>query len=269
MQPGDLDRWYVRNRDGQMVSFSAFATGHWSFGSPRLERFNGYPAMAIQGEPAAGVSSGTAMAALESLVKRLPPGVGFAWAGLSYEERDAGSSTLLLYGLSLLVVFLCLAALYESWSVPVSVLLVVPLGVLGAVAATLGGGLVNNVYFQVGLLATIGLGAKNAILIVEFAKDEVERGRSPVEAAIDAARLRLRPIIMTSLAFILGVTPLAIASGAGAGGQNAIGLAIIGGVAAATVLGVVLVPVFFVVIARRARASVPTAYAMPSEVPHA
>ena len=269
MQPADLDRWYVRNRDGQMVSFSAFATGRWSYGSPRLERFNGYPAMAIQGEPAAGVSSGAAMAALESLVKRLPPGVGSAWAGLSYEERDAGSGTLLLYGLSLLVVFLCLAALYESWSVPVSVLLVVPLGVLGAVLATLGGGLVNNVYFQVGLLATIGLGAKNAILIVEFAKQEVERGRSAVDAAIDAARLRLRPIIMTSLAFILGVTPLALANGAGAGGQNAIGVAIIGGVAAATMLGVLLVPVFFVVIVRPRPASVPTAYAIASEVPHA
>ena len=268
MQPADLDRWYVRNRDGQMVSFSAFATGRWSYGSPRLERFNGYPAMAIQGEPAAGVSSGAAMAALESLVKRLPPGVGSAWSGLSYEERDAGSGTLLLYGLSLLVVFLCLAALYESWSVPISVLLVVPLGVLGAVLATLGRGLVNNVYFQVGLLATIGLGAKNAILIVEFAKQEVERGRSAVEAAIDGARLRLRPIIMTSLAFILGVTPLALANGAGAGGQNAIGVAIIGGVAAATMLGVLLVPVFFVLIVHPRPASVPTAYAIASEVPH-
>ena len=269
MQPGDLDRWYVRNRDGAMVSFSAFATGHWAFGSPRLERFNGYPSMAIQGEPAPGVSSGTAMAELESLVKRLPHGVGSAWSGLSYEERAAGSGTLVLYALSLFAVFLCLAALYESWSVPVAVLLVVPLGVLGAVLATLGTGLVNNVYFQVGLLATIGLGAKNAILIVEFAKQEVERGRSAIDAAIDAARLRLRPIIMTSLAFILGVAPLAIANGAGAAGQNAIGVAIIGGVAAATLLGVVLVPVFFVLIIRPRRAVVPTAYTVATDVPPA
>jgi HAE1 family hydrophobic/amphiphilic exporter-1/multidrug efflux pump len=251
MQPEDLLRWYVRNRHGQMVPFSAIATTRWAFGSPKLERFNGIPAMAIQGEPAPGHSSGEAMAAMEAIVKQLPAGIGSEWSGLSYEEKASGSGAAPLYAISLLVVFLCLAALYESWSIPLSVMLVVPLGVLGAVAATLSRGLANDVFFQVGLLTTIGLSAKNAILIVEFAKELHERGKGVVEAALEAARMRLRPILMTSLAFVLGVLPLAIAHGAGAGGQIAIGTAVIGGMLSATVLAILFVPLFFVLIARR------------------
>jgi hydrophobe/amphiphile efflux-1 (HAE1) family protein len=267
MQPEDLGRWYVRNRSGQMVPFSAFASGHWTFGSPKLDRFNGFPTIAIQGEPAPGTSSGDAMTALEAIADELPQGIGYSWAGLSYEERKSGDNAPILYALSLLVVFLCLAALYESWSIPVSVMLVVPLGVLGAVVMTLVGGQANDVYFQVGLLATIGLAAKNAILIVEFAKELVEQGKPPVEAALEAARMRLRPIVMTSLAFVLGVLPLAIASGAGAGAQNAIGVAVIGGVVAATILGVLLVPVFFTLIVRRKK-QLPEAIINPTG-PHA
>ena len=268
MQPDDLGRWYVRNRTGEMVPFTAFASGRWTYGSPKLDRFNGFPTIAIQGEPAPGHSSGEAMAAIEQLVSELPDGIDGEWTGLAYEERQAGSNAWMLYALSLLVVFLCLAALYESWSIPVSVMLVVPLGVLGAVLATMAGGQANDVYFQVGLLATMGLAAKNAILIVEFAKELVEQGKTPAEAALQAARMRLRPIIMTSLAFVLGVTPLAIASGAGAGAQNAIGIAIIGGVVAATVLGVLLVPVFFVLIVRKKK--VPPATPVGTAVgPHA
>ncbi len=253
MNPQDLDRWYVRNRVGEMVPFSAIATSRWTFGPPKLERFNGIPAVAIQGEPSAGHSSGEAMSALEAIVSRLPPGIGFEWSGLSYEERASGANAPLLYAISLLVVFLCLAALYESWSIPVSVMLVVPLGVLGAVFGMLIRGLTNDVFFQVGLLTTVGLSAKNAILIVEFAKELHERGKSAVEAAIEAARMRLRPILMTSLAFILGVLPLAIAHGAGAGGQVAIGTAVIGGMLTATALAILFVPLFFVLIARRTR----------------
>jgi HAE1 family hydrophobic/amphiphilic exporter-1/multidrug efflux pump len=253
MQPDDLGRWYVKNRTGEMVPFSSFATGRWIFGSPRLERFNGFPTIAVQGEPAPGTSSGEALAEMERLAHELPAGIGFQWSGLAYEENTAGAGAGMLYALSLLVVFLCLAALYESWSIPISVMLVVPLGVLGAVVMTIVGKQANDVYFQVGLLATIGLAAKNAILIVEFAKDLVEQGKTPIEAAVEAARLRLRPILMTSLAFVLGVLPLAIANGAGAGAQNAIGVAVIGGVVAATVLGVLLVPVFFVLITGRRR----------------
>lgn len=259
MQPRDLDRWYVRNRLGEMVPFSAFATGEWTYGSPKLDRFGGFPTIAIQGEPAPGATTGEAMAAMEEIAAQMPTGIGYEWSGLAYEERASGANAPLLYALSLLFVFLCLAALYESWSVPVSVMLVVPLGVLGAVIATLAGRLANDVYFQVGLLTTIGLSAKNAILIVEFAKELHESGRGIIESAVEAAKMRLRPIIMTSLAFVLGVLPLAIAKGAGAGGQNAIGLAVIGGVVAATILGVLFVPVFFVLITRRRRD--------PSEVP--
>jgi hydrophobe/amphiphile efflux-1 (HAE1) family protein len=251
MTPDDAGRWYVRNRSGEMVPFSAFATGGWTTGPPRLERFNGVPAMAIVGEPAPGKSSGQAMAAMEELARQLPAGLGFEWSGLSYEERLSGANAPALYALSLLVVFLCLAALYESWSIPVSVMLVVPLGVLGAVAATLLRGLSNDVFFQVGLLTTVGLSAKNAILIVEFAKDLHDRGKGVVEAALEAARMRLRPILMTSLAFTLGVLPLAVATGAGAGSQNAIGFAVMGGMISATVLAIVFVPVFFVLVARR------------------
>jgi len=252
MKPEDLDRWHVRNRQGEMVPFSAFSSSRWTFGPPKLERFNGFPAMAIQGEPGPGHSSGDAMAALEGIVKQLPAGVGYEWSGLSYEERISGANAPALYAISLLVVFLCLAALYESWSIPVSVMLVVPLGVLGALVATLSRGLANDVFFQVGLLTTVGLSAKNAILIVEFAKALHDRGKGVVESAVEAARMRLRPILMTSLAFVLGVLPLAVARGAGAGGQVAIGTAVIGGMLSATVLAILFVPLFFALIARRA-----------------
>ena len=261
-QPEDLGRWYVKNRSGDMVPFSAFASGRSTYGSPKLDRFNGFPAIAIQGEPAPGGSSGEAIEVMENLARQLPAGFGFDWSGLSYEERAAGGNVMLLYALSLVFVFLCLAALYESWTVPGAVLMVVPLGVLGAVVATLLGGQMNDVYFRVGLLATIGLSAKNAILIVEFAKELVEKGRRPIEAAIEAARLRLRPILMTSLAFTLGVLPLAIASGVGAGAQNAIGISIIGGVVAGTLLGILFVPVFFVLISRRRTPAIPPATAL-------
>ncbi len=201
-----------------MVPFGAFASGQWIYGPPKLSRYNGVPAMEILGAAAPGFSSGEAMAEVEKIAAQLPPGVGIAWTGLSYEERLAGDQATALYALSLLVVFLCLAALYESWSIPLSVMLVVPLGILGALLATYGRGLSNDVYFQIGLLTTIGLSARNAILIVEFAKSLHEQGMSLVDAAVEACRMRLRPIVMTSLAFILGVVPLAISSGAGAGG---------------------------------------------------
>ncbi len=249
MLPQDLESWYVRNGAGQMVPFSAFAHGQWTQGSPKLERYDGVPSIEILGAPAAGRSTGTAMAAMERLLAKLPQ-IGYAWTGLSYEEKAAGSKAVLLYVLSLAVVFLCLAALYESWSIPVSVLLVVPLGVVGAVTATYFRGLANDVYFQVGMLTTIGLSSKNAILIVEFAKGSYERGNSLIDAATEAARLRLRPILMTSLAFAFGVAPLAIATGAGSGGQNAIGTGVVGGMLTATVFAVFLVPVFFVSILR-------------------
>ena len=249
MLPDDAERWFVRNRSGEMVPFSSFATGRWTSGSPKLERFNGTPSVAVLGEPAAGHSSGQAMAAMEELAGKLPAGVGFEWSGLAFEERLSGKNAPVLYAISLLVVFLCLAALYESWSIPVSVMLVVPLGVVGAVSATLLGGLANDVYFQVGLLTTVGLAAKNAILIVEFASALHEQGMGAAEAALQAARMRLRPIIMTSLAFVLGVLPLALANGAGAGSQNAIGYAVMGGMISATALAILFVPVFFALIA--------------------
>ena len=253
MNPEDLQRWYVRNRGGEMVPLTALATTRWTFGSPKLERFNGVSAITIQGEPSPGRTSGDAMAAMEEAVAKLPTGIGYEWSGLSYEERLSGANAPALYAISLIVIFLCLAALYESWSIPASVLLVVPLGVLGAVVATLSRGLANDVFFQVGLLTTAGLSAKNAILIVEFAKELHERGRTATEAALEAARMRLRPILMTSLAFILGVLPLAIAHGAGAGGQTAIGTAVIGGMTSATVLAILFVPLFFVLIARSSK----------------
>ncbi|WP_085315439.1 efflux RND transporter permease subunit [Derxia lacustris] len=249
--PEDIDRWRVRNSAGEMVPFSSFSTSHWDYGSPRLERYNGLPAVNIQGSAAPGISSGAAMDAMEELAAKLPPGVGIAWTGLSYQERLSGSQGPALYAISLLVVFLCLAALYESWSIPFAVMLVVPLGVLGALLAATGRGMSNDVYFQVGLLTTIGLSAKNAILIVEFAKDLMEHeGLAVVEATLKAVRMRLRPILMTSLAFALGVLPLAIASGAGSGAQNAIGTGVLGGMLAATVLGVFFIPLFFVVVRR-------------------
>ena len=249
MSPEDLAKWYVRNSSGEMVPFTAFATGKWAYGSPKLARYNGVPAMEILGEPAPGRSTGEAMAAVEEIVQQLPKGIGYSWTGLSYEERLAGSQTTSLFVLSAIVVFLCLAALYESWSIPFSVMLVVPLGIIGALLATSMRGLSNDVFFKVGLLTTIGLSAKNAILIVEFAKELHEReGKHIVDAAIEACRMRLRPIVMTSLAFILGVVPLAISSGAGSGSQHAIGTGVIGGMVTATVLAIFWVPLFYVVV---------------------
>ncbi len=255
MQPEDLGRWYVRNDVGQMVPFSAFAKGRWAWGSPRLERFNGLPTVQVQGETPPGRSTGESMTAMAELAAQLPAGFGLQWSGLSYEEQLSGAQAPMLYTISLLVIFLCLAALYESWSVPFSVMLVVPLGVLGALLAAYWAGLRNDVYFQVGLLTTIGLSAKNAILIVEFARDLHAQGQELLPATLHAARLRLRPILMTSLAFILGVTPLALANSAGAGAQNAIGIGVIGGMVSGTVLAVVFVPVLFLVVASLARRS--------------
>jgi multidrug efflux pump len=250
MVPEDFSLWSVKNNRGEMVPFSAFATSRWEYGSPRLERYNGVPAMNINGEAAGGVSSGDAMAEVERLVAQLPRGIGMEWTGTSYQERAAGAQTPMLYSLSLLVVFLCLAALYESWSVPTAVLLVVPLGILGtSLAATLRG-LERDVYFQVAMLTTVGLSSKNAILIVEFAKTNVERGMGVIEGTIAAVRDRLRPILMTSLAFGLGVLPLAIATGAGSGAQIAIGTGVLGGMILGTFLGIFFIPLFFVVVQR-------------------
>ena len=250
MKPEDLNSWYVRNKSGQMVPFSAFADAHWSYGSPRLERYNGVPAFNIQGSAAPGKSTGDAMKAMEQLVAKLPQGVGFEWTGLSRQERASGAQAPALYALSILVVFLLLAALYESWSIPLSVILVVPLGIVGALLAATFRGLSNDIYFQVGLLTTMGLSAKNAILIVEFAKDLQAQGRSLIEATVEAVRIRLRPILMTSFAFIFGVLPLAISNGAGSGSQHAIGTGVIGGMVSATVLAIFFVPLFFVLVRR-------------------
>ncbi|HTJ99508.1 MAG TPA: efflux RND transporter permease subunit [Bordetella sp.] len=250
MLPDDLNKWYVRNAQGDMVPFSAFASADWSYGPQKLNRYNGVPAFEILGQPAPGHSTGEAMVEMEKLAKTMPPGIGYEWTGLSYEERLSGSQAPALYAISLIVVFLCLAALYESWSIPTAVMMVVPLGIIGALAATLLRGLSNDVYFQVGLLTTVGLAAKNAILIVEFAKEHYEAGASLTEAAIHAARQRLRPILMTSMAFILGVVPLAIANGAGSGSQNAIGTGVIGGMLTATFLAIFFVPTFFVAMLR-------------------
>ncbi|WP_416426705.1 efflux RND transporter permease subunit [Pseudomonas sp. App30] len=246
MNPEDLNKWYVRNSAGTMVPFSAFASGKWIYGSPKLARYNGVEGIEILGSPAPGYSTGEAMAEVERIAAKLPKGVGLSWTGLSYEERLSGSQAPALYAISMLMVFLCLAALYESWSIPIAVILVVPLGIIGALLATSLRGLSNDVYFQVGLLTTVGLAAKNAILIVEFAKELHEQGRSYTEAAIEACRMRLRPIIMTSLAFILGVVPLAISHGAGSGSQHAIGTGVIGGMITATTLALFWVPLFFV-----------------------
>ncbi|MEQ5839670.1 multidrug efflux RND transporter permease [Paraburkholderia acidicola] len=249
MKPEDLDVWFVRNGAGGMVPFSAFATGHWTYGSPKLERYNGISAVEIQGAAAPGKSTGQAMTAIEAIAKTLPVGIGYEWTGLSFQERQSGSQAPILYGISILVVFLCLAALYESWSIPFAVIMVVPLGVLGALLAVTLRGLENDVFFQVGLLTTVGLSAKNAILIVEFARElQQNGGMGPVEAALEAARLRLRPILMTSLAFILGVLPLAISNGAGSASQHAIGTGVIGGMLTATFLAIFMIPMFFVVI---------------------
>jgi hydrophobe/amphiphile efflux-1 (HAE1) family protein len=250
MQVEDIGSWYVRNSLGDMVPFSTFTSSAWSFGSPLLERYNGNPSLELVGDPAAGVSSGDAMLDVEAIIAQLPEGIGYEWTGQSYQERLSGSQAPLLYAISILFVFLCLAALYESWSVPFSVILVVPLGVVGAVLATALAGLNNDVYFQVGLLTTVGLAAKNAILIVEFAKHLQEQGYDLLDATLEAARLRLRPILMTSLAFMFGVLPLALSSGAGSAGRQAIGTGVLGGMFAATALGIFFVPLFFVLVRR-------------------
>ncbi len=257
MMPEDLDKWYVRNNQGQMVPFSAFATGEWTYGSPRLERYNGISSVNIQGTPAPGVSSGDAMLAMQEFMAKLPSmgmqGYDYEWSGLSLEENEAGSQTAALLALSILIVFLCLAALYESWSIPFSVLMVIPLGIVGAVILTFLGMMIskdpnlsNNIYFKVAIIAVIGLAAKNAILIVEFAKDLQEEGEELLEATLHAARMRLRPIIMTTLAFGFGVLPLALSSGAGAGSQHSVGYGVLGGVISSTLLGIFFIPVFYV-----------------------
>lgn len=252
MLPEDINNLYVRSSNGEMVPFSSFSSARWVYGSPRLERYNGMPSMELLGEAAPGRSTGEAMALMEELAAKLPGGIGHDWTGMSYQERLSGNQAPALYAISLIVVFLCLAALYESWSIPFSVMLVVPLGVVGALLAASLRGLNNDVYFQVGLLTTIGLSAKNAILIVEFAKDLMEKeGRGLIEATLEAARMRLRPILMTSLAFILGVMPLVISRGAGSGAQNAVGTGVMGGMLTATLLAIFFVPVFFVVVRRR------------------
>jgi len=250
MQPDDLNFWYARNSAGEMVPFSAFSRVAWESGTPQLARYNGTSAISLEGAAGPGVSTGEAMEEMERLTAQLPGGYSVAWQGLSYQERLSGSQAPTLYALSVLIVFLCLAALYESWSIPFSVILAVPVGVLGALAAAHFFGQSNDVYFKVGLLTTIGLAAKNAILIVEFAKDRVQHGMGLIEATLEAARLRLRPIIMTSLAFILGVVPLAIATGAGSAAQNAIGIGVLGGMVSATLLGIFFIPTFFVVVRR-------------------
>ncbi len=250
MSPEDFQRWYVRNAQGEMVPFSAFATTRWDFGSPRLERYNGVSALEIQGEAAPGVSSGEAMAEIERLVTQLPKGLGVAWTALSYQERQAGSQTPMLYSLSLLMVFLCLAALYESWTIPTAVLLVAPLGILGATLANTLRGMERDVYFQVAMLTAVGLTSKNAILIIAFATENLRAGMDLVAATMQAVRDRLRPILMTSLAFGLGVLPLALATGAGSGAQRAIGTGVLGGMVVGTTLGLFFIPLFFVVVER-------------------
>ena len=256
-KPEDLNNLYIRGATGTMAPVSAIATGEWIYGPTRLERYNGVPAMEIQGAPAPGVSTGEAMAHMEALAKKLPPGIGYEWTALSYEEKASGGEAGALYGLSLLIVFLCLAALYESWSVLIAVLLVVPLGVVGAVLGAHLTGLDNDIYFQVGLITTIGVSAKNAILIVEFAEERMRQGMNAAQAALAAAKLRLRPILMTSFAFIFGTLPLALSHGAGSGGQNALGRTVVGGMLSATVLAIFFVPVFYIVVKRLFRQDQP------------
>ena len=244
--PQDIGKWYVRNNSGNMISFDAFANSEWQSGSPRLTRYNSLPSMNIQGSAAPGLSTGEAMTAMQDMIAKLPEGITYEWTGMSLEEQKSGAQAPMLYAVSILVVFLCLAALYESWSIPFSVLLVIPLGVLGAALLTWTRQFANDVYLQVGLLTVVGLSAKNAILIIEFAKEHQEEGYSLREAVMTAARQRLRPIIMTSLAFGIGVVPLFLAKGAGSGSQNAIGTSVLGGVISATFLGIFFIPMFYV-----------------------
>ena len=249
MMPSDIDKWFVKNKEGEMVSFGSFTSSYWTFGSPKLERFNGLSSINIQGGAIPGVSSGVAMSEMERMgAEVLPVGITFSWSGISYEERLSGSQTLLLYTISLIVVFLSLAALYESWSIPFSVILVVPFGIFGALLFTLIFHMSNDVYFQVGLLTTIGLSAKNAILIVEFARKLYDDGEELFAATIKATKQRFRPIIMTSMAFMLGITPLITASGAGSASQKAIGIGVMGGMIFATFIATLFVPMFYILI---------------------
>jgi hydrophobe/amphiphile efflux-1 (HAE1) family protein len=257
MLPKDLEKLYVRNTTGKMVPFSSFASGYWTSGPPRLERFNGFPSMSIWGEAAPGRSSGEAMQAMEEIIGKLPQGIGFEWAGLSYQERMSSSQAPLLYAFSIIVIFLCVAALYESWVIPLTNMLMLPLGVLGATLATWSRGLHNDVYFQIGFLTTLGLTTKNAILIIQFAKERMARGEGLVEATLGAVRVRFRPVIMTSLAFFFGVLPLAIATGAGAGAMKAIGTAVTGGMLSATLIDLFYIPLFFVLVSRFFKAKRP------------
>jgi hydrophobe/amphiphile efflux-1 (HAE1) family protein len=269
MLPEDLDKLYVRNTTGKMVPYSSFASGYWTYGSPRLERFNGFPSINITGEPAPGRSSGEAMEEMENLIKKLPKEVGHDWTGLSYQERQAAGQTAPLYAFSVFVIFLCLAALYESWPIPIAVLLTLPLGAIGGVIASSLLGKANDIYFQIGLLATLGLATKNAILIVQFARARVDEGMDLMEATLEGAKLRFRPILMTSLAFGFGVLPMAIATGAGAGAQQAIGVAVVGGTVTSTLLVTLFAPLFYVLIEknfgrRKSQPAATTAVTTPS-----
>ncbi len=266
MLPNDLEKLYVRNKEGKMVPFASFASGHWTYGPTKLERFNGFPSLNFWGEAAPGKSSGEAMLAMEEATTKLPKGFGHDWTGLSYQERMSSSQAPLLYAFSIFVIFLCLAALYESWPIPIAILLTLPLGAIGGVIASSLRGLPNDVYFQIGLLATLGLTTKNAILIVQFAKDGMERGMGLMEATLEGAKLRFRPILMTSLAFGFGVLPLAIATGAGAGAQNAIGTGVLGGMITATILVVLFAPLFYVVIEKTIGKSRKRKEAAPEEI---
>ncbi|MGV1100491.1 efflux RND transporter permease subunit [Thiovibrio sp. JS02] len=250
MLPEDINRWHVRNGKGAMVPFSAFATAHWQYGSPRLERYNGIPSVQIMGQAAPGVSTGEAMAEMEKMASQLPPGFGFEWSGLSYEEKQAGAQAPALYAISLLVVFLAVAALYESWSIPFVNMLMLPLGLVGAVTAVTMRGLPNDIYLQIGLLTTVGLSTKNAILIIQFIKEQLQQGHELVAATLAAVKIRLRPVIMTSLAFFFGTLPMALTRGAGAGAQNAIGTAVTGGLLSATFIDLIFIPFFFVLVSR-------------------
>jgi multidrug efflux pump len=250
MLPEDINGWYVSNKSGQMVPFSAFATARWQYGSPRLERYNGIPAVEILGQAAPGISTGEAMAEVEKMAAQLPPGIGYEWTGLSYEEKNAGAQAPALYAISLLVVFLSVAALYESWTIPFVNLLMLPLGLVGAVVAVKLRLFPNDVYLQIGLLTTVGLSTKNAILIIQFIKEQMHQGHELVDATLSAVRIRLRPVIMTSLAFFFGTLPLALTKGAGAAAQNAIGTAVTGGLLSATFIDLIFIPFFFVMVSR-------------------
>jgi hydrophobe/amphiphile efflux-1 (HAE1) family protein len=250
MLPSDINKWFVKNNINEMVPISSFITQRWVYGSPKLERFNGFSSVNIQGSAVPGISSGTAMNIMEQIAKKLPEGYSVSWQGVSYEERAAGSKAIFLYIISILIVFLSLAALYESWSIPISVLLSIPFGFLGALIFAQLRGLSNDIYFQIALLTTVGLSAKNAILIVEFAKELHEKGEDLVESILHSIKLRFRPIMMTSMAFILGVVPLALATGAGSNAQNAIGISVIGGMLFATFVAPIFVPLFYVFVVK-------------------